>query len=338
MNLIILSLFITLISVGQEPANWKEITLIDTIEYTGFSHSSSDLAKYPPSQLFDGSYKSCWVAGASSDKKNPVVYVRMPKETQSLNLYPGYGKSKSLYYQNARPREIRLSIYAGINPEGYVSEIATIYKSQKFEKQQVVSLADTPKIQHIELEFSTQKLTEFLEKTRESYKSLEDIPVGDVSLILAMEITEIYPGTKYKDICISELFFNNRLVTNETYNQPPIEKVYITENEHSVLIDTEDEKAEAVFTDTSAIIQLVEVSSGKRWATIITMPVDFEGRMETHYNLLDLPNKILLNDMLARVTQRYIPGSEIFLRQDINGSQYVIFYDNDFNECTVELK
>jgi len=33
------------------------------------------------------------------------------------------------------------------------------------------------------------------------------------ALIIKLETEDVYPGSKYDDICISEIFFNNRFVT-----------------------------------------------------------------------------------------------------------------------------
>jgi hypothetical protein len=51
------------------------------------------------------------------------------------------------------------------------------------------------------------------------------------SFILKIEITDVYLGTKYDDICISELFFNDRFITPYPTRYNEIKNVYIANDE-----------------------------------------------------------------------------------------------------------
>jgi len=98
--------------------SWVDITLNDTIHYTSFSANAINNPHYPLSNLFDADFKTCWVANNKTNKKTTSIFIKLPDtNVKTLNIFSGYGKNKALYYQNCRPRKIRLSVYAGVNPE-----------------------------------------------------------------------------------------------------------------------------------------------------------------------------------------------------------------------------
>ena len=66
-----------------------------------------------------------------------------------------------------------------------------------------------------------------------------------------------------------------------------IEDVYIDESEHSLIIDSGSFKSTA-YTDTSSVLQLIEVTKDLRWAILISMPAKIQGRVETSYILIDI--------------------------------------------------
>jgi hypothetical protein len=102
-----------------------------------------------------------------------------------------------------------------------------------------------------------------------------------------------------------------------------------------------DEKARTGivgYRDTLSVLQLIEVTQDKKWAIVISMPAEIEGRVETYYLLLDLLNRELVNAQLEKYTGSYISGSMIYFETGENNRQYLIYSTKDEENCKVELK
>ena len=334
--LVIISLFFFQIAQAQNN-QWKDIELIDTLSYTAFSHQKTDNSHYPPSHLFDGQFNTCWVANKEKTMEHPQLYLRLPDNPRVMNIYPGYGKSLSLFYKNARPVKLKLSLYAGINPEGYVSEHAMIYKATKYPVEQEVHLKDSAMVQHIPLEFPDEEIQSFQYEAAARFKDQMNMSPADTCLILQIEILDVKHGSEYKDICISEIFFSNRLVTDHS-NENDIDKVYLNEEENTLMIQTDDQEEITVYEDKQSVLQLVDISKNRKWAILISMPAEIQGRAETTYLLADLVNKKIVNQVIEKSTGRFIAGTELFFDYDSCGNLYLNYYDQDYNERKVELK
>ncbi len=320
---------------AQEKLQWTEIYLLDTPP--NFSSSDNDYqnAKYPAANLFDRDFSTCWVANAENNSY-PYVFVKMPNlNNWVVNIFSGYGKSEELFYKNSRPRKIRISVFAAINPTGgFVTEIATVYKAIQFPKKIDIELIDSFGVQSIPLNISKEELNSFLEKSEEYFGSTFNMDVNKKCLILKLEIIDTWKGTHYDDICISELFFNNIFVTFQSIKPRQISNVYISDAENALLIDDNTGKGIVVYQDKESILQLIDVSHDKKWAILISMAAEIEGRAETFYLLVDLVNKEVVNNMLEKCLGNYLSGSELFF--DDRGSASVFLMYNFEN--LIELK
>ena len=133
---LIIHIFINNLS-AQNNLNWIDITLVDTIKYTSFEVSNLANHKYPASNLFDAKLNTCWVSSNNKTKKSSL-YLKLPEsEKIIINIFSGYGKSKSLHSQNARPKKLKFTIFAAVNPDGYVSEIGAQYKAIQFQQEHI---------------------------------------------------------------------------------------------------------------------------------------------------------------------------------------------------------
>ena len=146
-------MFVSNLGRAQSPPVWNEISLVDNNSYARFGTDHIYDNRYPPSACFDADAATCWVSGTGADTAS--LYIRLPeRDNLILNLLAGYGKSEKLYELNARPKSIRLSVLAAINPDGFVSENTTLYKTVRFSQTQCVHLADICAVQSISLDFS----------------------------------------------------------------------------------------------------------------------------------------------------------------------------------------
>lgn len=322
---------------AQHKTKWVDISLVDTVKYVQFGVSNIDNYRYPPSNLFDSKYNTCWVSG--SKKYNSTLFLKLPDlKDIIINIFPGYGKSEKLFLKNARPKKIRLSVYAAINPDGYVSEIEALYKSVKFPQEQMVHLSDSFGIQSISVTLSQEDLFEFKNEIYDLFDSDFEMPPGEECLILKLEIIDSYAGSKYDDVCISQIFFNDCFISPPLKKTNPVEKVYLNAAENVLLLDNSVQQGEVVYRDTLSVLQIIEVSENKKWAILISMPAEVDGRAETSYLLFDLLNRELVNEQVGKRIENYLPGNEIFLESDEGGRTYLSYFAKDGEYHRIELR
>jgi len=58
---------------------------MDTYRYTSVSPDPAGNPNYPVSNLFDGEYRTCWVANQENGTGNPRLFIRMPDNASVLN-------------------------------------------------------------------------------------------------------------------------------------------------------------------------------------------------------------------------------------------------------------
>ncbi len=319
---------------AQDTLSWQDITLMDTTEYAQYSSSKVYNYKYPPSNLFDANYNTCWVVGSDRKKDNASLFLKLPDlENIVVNIFSGYGKSKNLYYQNSIPREIRFTILAAINPDGYVSEYGALYKAVKYSEDKIIHIPDKFDVQSISLDFSKEKLSDFKRMVYESFNTEFTMLPGETCLILQMEIMASWPGTKYDDICISEIFLNDCLISPKPKESIQVENIYLNSTGNALLMDDKTNSEIVVYSDSLSILQIIEISNDKKWAILISMPAEIEGRAQTEYLLIDLINKKVLNPQLEKMWKSYVSGSALFFEY---GDYDEIFLVSD--EFRMELR
>ncbi|MBN1409162.1 MAG: hypothetical protein JW956_15280 [Calditrichaceae bacterium] len=341
---ILLTLMFINFSLGCDVSDSTDITFIhinltDTLDYVQYAVDSVSDKKYHPSSLFDADFESCWVIGSTENTSHPSLYFRIQDiHNTSINIFSGYGKSQKLYWMNARPKEVKFSLYAAINPDGYISESNIGYKCVKFPDEKVILLADSCTIQSISLKFSVEKLNRFTKTVSHYYDSTIQIPKADTCFIVGMEILSAYAGTHYNDICISELFFNDRFVAGIPENDIQINNIYINSEENALLIDDSNTIGKIVYRDTSSVLQLIGTSEDKKWAILISMPAEIEGRVETIYHLINLISGQDITQQIEKVTGNYPIGNEMYFQSGGNSSIFLMYMGNDFEYHQIELK
>jgi hypothetical protein len=302
---------------AQTKTDWQDILMTDTNAYAIFSVDAVSNAHYPPSNLFDANFNTCWVSGSDKNRKNTSLFIRLPKqESIRLNIFSGYGKNKKLYKQNARPKELCLSVFAAFNPQGYSTEKKTLYKMVEFPRKLFIKLSDHFGVQSFPLNFFKKNLETFKKEMLQCYKKSFSQPMADSGLILKINILSFYPGTKYRDVCISEIFFNDCFVPRKKNTADHISKIYTNKNENALLLDKPRHKGIVAFKDTSAVLQVLEVSKDRKWAVLASMPADIHGRAETLYLLIDLVNRKMVNPQIAQYTGIDISATPLYFEVD----------------------
>jgi hypothetical protein len=334
--LIVISICFANNGCAQSESKWESFAL----NVAAYDSEDMPVDRYPESNIYDGNIKTCWVCGSYKDNNPAGTYLRMPHNNKVyLNIFTGYGKSRELFYQNARPKKLRLSVYATVHPEGYVSEIADGYEGLKYPREQIVTLADSFGIQTIELDFSRNELNEFSKKVYRQARSYFEPPILDSCLILKIDIAESLPGTKYDDICISELFLSGEDCTlNSSTPLTPIKNVYINEAENSLLADDDQNQSIVIYHDPMSVLQLIDVSDNNKWAIVISMPAEIEGRTETYYQLVNIPDRKIVNNEIEECSGNYLSGSELFFETNTGGQLMLKYMANDDEYYSIVLK
>ena len=338
----------------------EEIFLLDKNDFNPYvEFYSTDIkdyfnpessGKYPSTNLFDGFLKTCWVAGKADQGNQPALYIKIPGnipvDKLILNIFPGYGKNKALYLKNARPRKIRLTIYAAFHPEGCSTEVANLYIIKKYSDTRNLELTDTFSVQSFPLNIDKADLADFQKNSLKDCHSFK----GDIydklesgngtvtftpAVIVKIETEDVYRGSKYDDVCMSELFFNDRFITHYPDRYDPVDSVYI-EDDNTVKVDCASEKSVVIVKDTTAVYTGIYHPEHSNWAVLSYVPKDESGegsRTEEHYSLIDLKNrKVIDNTIFKKCTGSFL--SSPLIEKDGNGKVVLDIYE-DFE---VELK
>ena len=333
---------------AQTNINTQEIYLLDRNDFNPYvEFTSTDItdmfnpeesSKYPSVNLFDGYLKTCWVAGSAETHINPVLYIKLPDKIDVdeiiLNIFSGYGKSKNLYYANARPHKINLTLFAAVYPEGFSTEVANLYVMEKYPLNKTINLADTFDVQSFPLNFDKKELLAFQKRVLTQAKNFSGreykrfagygLPESYTSsYIMKIEIMDFYPGTKYDDICISEIFFNDRFVTHYPDKFYETLNVYI-KDDNTLLADYKDKKGIVICKDTASVFTYIEWPENENWAILNYVPNDQVGegsRIEEIYSLIDLKNREIVDLKFEKCT-----GTSVMfkiLSKEDNGKVYI---------------
>jgi len=158
-------------STQEEGCSWYCAGGVYDITATSTLNSEKDDA-YKPLNIHDFDLRTAWVEGDKEygigEKINFIFKMNSGLKVTDLEIYNGYCKSEKLWKDNSRVKTFGM----------YINGILT-YK---------LSLNDTYKCQSFKIG---------------SYNCNKE-----QDLILTLEILEIYPGDKYKDVVISEVNFD----------------------------------------------------------------------------------------------------------------------------------
>ena len=337
-------LFLLLVCPGifaQTKDNWVEIHLADTMAYTFFGTEHIPDSRYPPGHLFDAGFATCWVSRMPDDSTYPSVFVAVPKDLTDnamLNIFSGYGKSESLFLKNSRPGKVQISLSTALVPDGYVSEYGMLCKVLPSPYQETVLLADTFGVQTISLQNICQKFMPYHHQALSRYESHFPLPAVDTFVLVEMKILSVYQGTVYDDICISEIFFNDCYIPSagKAFDSH-ITSVYVSEDENTLLVDTEEQTAVAVYKDSGSVLQIIEITGDNRWAIVIAMPGEAPGRVETQYLIIDLMNGEDISYKIEDLIPDYTAGEPVYFESE-NERYFLVIQGSPDDGPRIELR
>jgi hypothetical protein len=331
-----LFLLISIIISAQNELYFEKLEIHDKVHSLSFAEYKPIDKNYPLSNLFDSDFKTCHIIAKGDEYR--TVWIKLPKKEKiNINIFSGYGKSKALYYQNARAKKLHISLYYGFLPEGYYSENTFEYQITDLHKVFDINLKDIFGVQTFSFPIKADELTYIKKRAINAYNKISFPKAEKQGFFIAISVDEIYKGTKYNDVCISELFFNQAFITKNRTGIQEIDSIYINDEGNAVYINTKKRKNIFVYQKENSVLDIMEIAQNNEWAIIISMETEIGKRTEVNYILLDLLNKKQVNNDLKIHCQDYHSGNDIYFEQ-IGNKLFLKYAIQDEFYNFVELK
>jgi len=193
-----------IIEADSEAAKWhkddgKEHNWLKRIYVSTALPSKNE--RYSSKNLFDNNVDTVWAS--DGDGVGAVIEIETCSPCLALGILNGFVRNEKLYYENSRIKKMRVE-YADNNG------VANILTTEEIEFE------DIP-YERVD----NKSPRETAEKIWFSAKRKD-------SLLARLTILEVYPGTKYKDLCISEIYCLNSGDTSARYelSEKPFFKLY----------------------------------------------------------------------------------------------------------------
>jgi len=140
--------------------------------------ASSEKPDYPAKAVTDFDQKTAWVAGANGGIGESIeLTLESPTHVDQIGIIPGYAKSKDIYFANNRIQELTIAVNHGA--------------------PQTVTLPD--------------EYISFSPYSKKGYELVDLEPYTGPAKTITLTIKKVFPGSRYKDTCISEILLRKRL-------------------------------------------------------------------------------------------------------------------------------
>ncbi|HCC71273.1 MAG TPA: hypothetical protein DEQ09_09005 [Bacteroidales bacterium] len=302
------------------------------------------LGKYGGHNLFDNDPTTAWVEGVKGDGTGEYIFFKTDSYyPDTIIIDNGYQKSERLFKMNSRPRNIKLSLYAGFYLEGDDSEIVTLYRLQEVAEPHTIMLDDKMGSQSFSTPFREEKvmplkdslLTLFIKDFSDEIKQRREVcPTCDLtpmfSFFIKIEIYDSYKGSHWEDNCISGLSYKNIPGLNTGAEIGKTEKILdiyegSTPEEGKIFIDT-DLKKNILLVDKKQLrefkylednqhlsITLMDESPDKEWVQVnITIYEEGADRVDEYSILYNVRMMERVDDKILKT--RY--GLFGFIKED----------------------
>ena len=166
--------------------------------------------KYPGANLQDGDLATAWVAPGDGVGASVEIVFPQPRRVSDLALYNGYHKSSSLWSSNSRIRRMRVEV---TRADGYeeswesdLSEGADWWLNHSYALYE----SRVPRFGAVTLESITNIERDIygreLGTDEDGVYQYDKVPAEAEKVSrIRLTVLEVEPGTKYKDLCLSEL-------------------------------------------------------------------------------------------------------------------------------------
>ena len=156
-----------------------------------------NIYNYEPKNLFDHDLNTAWCEGVKGHGEGQWVEFGFAGNVNvgAIGIINGYTKREALYYANNRIKTIKLDVEYQRREDD--PEKASDESKKDVEKENTA--IDLKQLQFNELNKNVQApFISWLADYDDSYRRVNKI---------RLTILEVYPGTKYDDTCISEVYF-----------------------------------------------------------------------------------------------------------------------------------
>jgi hypothetical protein len=338
-------LVFTSFSQAQQ-TKWEKLFLYDAM---GIWDESSELAdpeneynglgKYCACRLFDKDVTTAWVEGVKGDGIGEYVLIVQQENAfpDKIHINNGYQKTESLYLKNGRPKILKISLYVAFHLPADVTELGGNYYCLPFNDSVLIEGKLIPVNNTLQLKDEMGPQVFGLPFDKEKVASLKEF--GD-SLFIAdfgerrteilgnnsgfeqhknfcgyvfkLEIVDVYKGSKWDDICISDVWFSteekekksiaaNEIITDIFKGEDGNIYFSTSKQENILLASPPDIEDEDDIVGGELDIVLIDVSPDKEWAQI-----DFLFSHEAYIRVEEVP--FLYNVRLSKKIDKYLLG------------------------------
>jgi hypothetical protein len=145
--------------------------------------------RYTVDKAFDGNLDTAWVEGVDGPGKGEVISFLLPHNVRGIEIFGGFGEQRYYLPNNRVKKAILRLLLLRLD----ATERAYIYWTEELDRLEL-DFDDTPRFQTFLL--NTEAIPAAVEY---GYPQKKDM------LFAVLEITEVYPGTRWDDTCISEI-------------------------------------------------------------------------------------------------------------------------------------
>jgi len=206
-------------------------------------------------------------------------------------------------------------LYYGLLPEGYYSENGLVYEIVDLYTTFDIELKDEYGVQTFRIPIKVEELYYWEKKVKEMYKSKGFPKAENDGFFISISLDDYYQGTKYKDVCISELFFNRPYIVQKETGIQKIDSVYINDDGDALYINTNKGENIFVYKKENSVLDIIEIAPNNEWAIITSMATEIGGRTEVNYILFDLINKKQIDNELEMRYKDFHSGYDIYFEQ-----------------------
>lgn len=164
-------------------------------------------ANYPAANLSDGDLSTAWVATGNGVGATIDIDFAKPRRVSDLGFYNGYDKSASLWAANSRVKRLLLEV---TRADGYCDDPVEIDVSDWDARYYLLRDDPIPR-------FGDLSLMTITDLSRMLYGRMTGVDEDGICLFdqvpfdseavshIRLTILEVTPGTKYSDLCISDI-------------------------------------------------------------------------------------------------------------------------------------
>ena len=183
------------------PDNLEELPDWESIESDYQEKLEKWSCMYSARSAMDSDPRTAWCEGKKDNGIGEILLVKVDT-SRHVKIWAGLGASPALHKKNSRPKRVRVYVLQAKKAGKDIGQYATIIRYQDIivlgSREYILS--DINGYQNLPLPKHTRNNSVENSSTHRG----EPVKIADTTFV-AIEILSVYPGTKYRDTCISEV-------------------------------------------------------------------------------------------------------------------------------------